>query len=74
MTEAVILALIAQVGTLVTLIITTVFGRRKLNDIHTVVNGTSSEQRAKIEEQARVIRQLEKELVRVKTLSGKDGQ
>lgn len=51
MTEVVILALIAQIGTLLTVILTAIVGRKKLNDVHDLVNGQSSRQMETIERQ-----------------------
>jgi len=58
MSDAVMLALIAQVGTLLSVLIAAWFGRRKLNQVHDLVNGASSEQRKLIERQSEQIAAL----------------
>lgn len=51
-------AIVAQVGTLLTLVITAVSGRRKLQAVHELVNGQSSAQAVRIERQTAVIEEL----------------
>lgn len=55
MSDAVMLALIAQIGTLVTVLVTAFVGRRKLNEVHKLVNGQSTAQIKLIERQSEAI-------------------
>lgn len=58
MSDVVVLALIAQVGTLLSVLIAAYFGRRKLNKVHDLVNGNSTAQLEKIERQTALIQAL----------------
>lgn len=58
MSDAVLLALIAQVGTLLSVLIAAFFGARKLNKVHDLVNGQSTAQMEKIERQTALIQAL----------------
>lgn len=51
-------AIVAQVGTLATLVITALAGRRKLKAVHELVNGHSSDQARRIERQTAEIAAL----------------
>ena len=73
MSEVVILALIAQVGTLITVIITAIFGRKKLDRIDGLVNGTTDQLLAQNDKLRQSIRELENLRVSVNSY-GKDGQ
>lgn len=73
MSEVVILALIAQVGTLITVIITAIFGRKKLDRIDGLVNGTTDQLLAQNDKLRQRIRELENLRVSVNSY-GKDGQ
>lgn len=58
MSETVLLAIVTQVGTLLTVVVIAVVGRKKLNQVHDLVNGQSTAQIEKIERQTALIQAL----------------
>lgn len=64
MSDTVLLALIAQVGTFLGVVVVAYFGRKKLNEVHELVNGNSTKQVKLIERQSEQIADLANSLSR----------
>lgn len=58
MSDTVLIALITQVCTLLTVVVIAIVGRKKIDRVHDLVNGQSSAQIEKIERQTALIQSL----------------
>lgn len=54
----IVVAIVVQLGSLATIVVTALLGRRKLREVHELVNGTATAQAARIEAQGALIADL----------------